>query len=60
MGIFNTSTGKGQEFKGTSINDSRRKYTLKTSSKKKVKPVSMDEITRGNVFCAQLRKKANA
>ena len=50
MGIFNTSTGKGQEFKGTSINDSRRKYTLKTSSKKKVKPVSMDEITRGNVF----------
>lgn len=60
MGIYNTSTGKGQEFKGTSINDSRRKYTLKTKSKKKVKAVSMDEITRGNVFCAQLRKKANA
>jgi len=32
----------------------------KTKSKKKVKSVTMDEITRGNVFCAQLRKKANA
>ena len=37
MGMFNTSTGKGQEFISTSINDSRRKYNLKNISKKQVK-----------------------
>jgi|TARA_R110002012_G_scaffold39370_1_gene108926 hypothetical protein len=58
MGIYNTQTGKGSEFKGTSISDSRRKYNLKTKSKKKVKVVNMNEITRGSVFCVKLKKAA--
>ena len=57
MGTFNTQTGKGQEFNGTSISDSRRKYNLKTNSKKKVKAVTMNDITRGSVFCNKLMKK---
>lgn len=58
MGMYNTQTGKGQEFNGTSISDSRRKYTLKTKSKKKVKNVNMNDITRGSVFCNKLQKHA--
>ncbi len=60
MGMFNTSTGKGQEFVGTSINDSRRKYNLKNVSKKKVQLVNMNDITRKNILCKKLRKVANA
>jgi len=56
MGIYNTSTGKGQEFQGTSISDSRRKYNLKTKSNKKVKLIDMNEVTRGNVICNKLKK----
>jgi hypothetical protein len=58
MGMYNTQTGAGQEFNGTSISDSRRKYTLKTKSKKKVKNVNMNDITRGSVFCNKLQKHA--
>lgn len=58
MGMYNTETGKGQEFKGTSISDSRRKYTLKRGSTRKVKTVNMDDITRGSVFCNKLQKHA--
>ena len=60
MGMFNTSTGKGQEFIGTSINDSRRKYNLKNTSKKQVKLIDMNDITRKDILCKKLRKVANA
>ncbi len=58
MAIYNTETGKGQEFNGASISDNRRKYNLKTKSKKKQKPVTMNDITRGSVFCNKLNKHA--
>lgn len=57
MGIYNTETGKGQEFKGKSISDNRRKYNLKTKSKKKIKTITMNDITRGNILCTKLRKQ---
>jgi hypothetical protein len=60
MGMYNTETGKGQEFNGTSISDSRRKYNLKNKSKKKIKVINMNDITRGSVYCNILKKKANA
>jgi hypothetical protein len=60
MGMYNTETGKGQEFNGTSISDSRRKYNLKNKSKKKTKVINMNDITRGSVYCNILKKKANA
>jgi len=56
MGMYNTETGKGQEFVGKSISDSRRKYNLKTKSKKKTKVINMNDITRGNILCTKLRK----
>ena len=58
MAMFNTETGKGQEFKGKSICDSRRKYNLKTKSKKKVKVINMNDITRVNMLCVKLRKES--
>ena len=58
MAMFNTETGKGQEFKGKSISDSRRKYNLKTKAKKKVKVINMNDITRGNMLCVKLRKES--
>lgn len=58
MAIYNTETGKGQEFNGTSIGNSRRKYNLKTKLKKKTKPITMNQLTRGSVFCNMLKKAA--
>ncbi len=58
MGMYNTETGKGQEFNGTSISDSRRKYNLKNKSKKKTKVINMNDITRGSVYCNKLNKHA--